>query len=215
MVTWIKDATGRFAQRPFYAEDELEDRCDAVIASHYDRRGLSLSYPIPTNELVILLETMATTVDIYSELDNGVEGRTDFRADGSILVQIAGQLGEDEHREHRLRTTLTHELAHIVFHSALFRADGGTTATCHRGQMLDAPSIDWLEWQAGFASTAMLMPRGVIAKLIADLGLSKPLAMGSVHGRQLIGMVTAQFLVSREAAGIRLQRLGHVVDQTR
>lgn len=212
MVRWIRDATGRFEQRPFYTEAELEDACDALVADHHARRSLPLTYPIPTNELLILLESVATTVDIYSDLDPGVEGRTDFNADGTIVVQVARQLGQEEGREHRLRTTLTHELAHIVFHERLFRGTGVDTASCQRARMLDAPSVDWLEWQAGFASTAMLMPRAPLRDLAGMLALAGPLRPGSPHGRQLVRIVMDRFLVSREAATIRLKRLGYVAD---
>lgn len=227
MVRWIKDATGRFPRRPYYEDDEFEDECDAIISAHFRAQHTEPCFPIPTNELVILLEKEVSIVDIYSELEQGVDGQTDFNPDGKTVVQIARDLGEQEFRENRLRTTLTHELAHIKFHEHLFRAkalqpplfafEQGpiNSASCQRATILDGPGTDWLEWQAGFASTAMLMPRmqlrRIVQETVEQTGARSPILLSSLYGRHLVRRIRQAFQVSEEAATIRLLRLNLAV----
>ena len=74
-----------------------------------------------------------------------------------------------------------------------------------RGQLL--PRIgqkDWMEWQAGYISGALLMPRSRVKLLVEAFGcedaVSLPLQAGSIDGQILIGRVSELFDVSREAA---------------
>ncbi|MGO8019881.1 ImmA/IrrE family metallo-endopeptidase, partial [Rhizobium leguminosarum] len=69
-------------------------------------------------------------------------------------------------------STLAHELIHVKFHKVLWElywAEGRAdkrAASCHRDTILTAGTTDWLEWQAGYGSGAILMPK---VNLIEDL----------------------------------------------
>ena len=61
---------------------------------------------------------------------------------------------------------------------------------CQRSRLLLAPQSDWMEWQAGYAGGALLMP--------------------ITHIKELIGRIAEAFAVSKDAAKTRLQKLDYV-----
>jgi hypothetical protein len=78
--------------------------------------------------------------------------------------------------------------------------------------MLSAPAVDWREWQASFASSALLMPASYVRKTVVPLH-EKHGIFGAVHqdtpeGRALIEAVAAQYRVSKDAARVPLSVLG-------
>jgi hypothetical protein len=83
---------------------------------------------------------------------------------------------------------------------------------CKRDTMLSAPAVDWREWQASFASSALLMPASYARKTVAPLhekhGIFGAVHQDSPQGRALIDAVAAQYLVSKDAARVRLSVIG-------
>jgi hypothetical protein len=72
--------------------------------------------------------------------------------------------------------TLTHEQRHVILHGFLFAMvedlkklfDGQPKETrniCHRDHM-HGGGIDWMEWQAGFACGALLMPQTELVRVV-------------------------------------------------
>ncbi len=110
-----------------------------------------------------LIERDAEDLDVYADLSiygPDVEGVTEFKPGRKPAVKIASVLTEDERRENRLRTTLTHEWGHVHFHAYLWEVDpppadllrqqpNRDKVICKRDSMLDAAQTDWMEWQAG------------------------------------------------------------------
>jgi hypothetical protein len=189
---------------------------------------MDVPFPIPTDDLTKLMETKVETLDLYADLSADIDGRTDFNPLGGTLVSISIELTESNNHENRLRTTLTHELAHVHFHERLFRAKSlqlplfgeavDTSASCHRSNIIEpADDYDWLEWQAGSASTAMLMPRSQLLSVVRSTaeatGANTPMQLGTQAGSHLIREVQKSFLVSRDAARIGLLRLGYIRPQ--
>jgi hypothetical protein len=230
VVRYINDPTGRFPRRPFYEDEEFEDECDSIIAAYYRRRGMDVPFPIPTDDLTKLMETRVETLDLYADLSADIDGRTDFNPLGETTVSISVELTESSNHENRLRTTLTHELAHVHFHEPLFRAKAlqpslfedsvETSTSCHRSNIIEpTDDYDWLEWQAGFASTAMLMPRwqlvSVVRRMAEATGANTPMQLGTPAGSHLIRLVQESFQVSGDAARVRLLRLGYVLPHGR
>ena len=79
---------------------------------------------------------------------------------------------------------------------------------CYRDTMLSAPAADWREWQASYASSALLMPASHVRKTVAPLHESLRI-FGAVRaeskeGQTLIDAVAAAYAVSRDAARVRL-----------
>ena len=229
-MRWIRDVTGRFPQRPYYAREELDERCEALVRQFLAARHGAVAFPLSTDDLTLLVEGEAEALDLYADLaEDGAEvhGRTDFLPGRRPRVYIARELSEQPWREHRLRSTLAHELGHILFHTVLVSlpwpqplfAEGGPglLQRCQRATIVGGPRTDWLEWQAGYAAGALLMPVGEVRRLAASLvheqGLVAPLFVESAAGQQLIGVLQAAFDVSAEAARVRLLQLGSLTEE--
>jgi hypothetical protein len=221
-MKWRKDITGRFPQRPHYRPEELDEECEALIARFLNERHGRIDYPIATDDLTVLIETLAADLDVYADLsaeEGEVEGVTNFFPGQQPRVRISRHLAQDPRMENRFRTTLTHELAHVRFHTFLFKApvSGSRSSAephpvsnkCKRPNMLEARTTDWMEWQAGFACTAFLIPasalRQTIRKFMEENQLTVPtVALHSSHGEALLKTVIGGYQVSRDAARVRL-----------
>ena len=80
---------------------------------------------------------------------------------------------------------------------------------------MDAPVVDWMEWQACYASGALLMPKTAITAFVEDFRRA-----GQAHGLMsaddandsiLIAKTAKRFSTSREATRVRLIKLGFLV----
>ena len=168
-----------------------------------------------------------------------VDGVTDFFPGQRPRVRISSVLSAAPHQANRLRTTLTHELGHVHLHRYLFdvaeqngelfdrqvvsvpmrgRKAAGPPKTsareshqCRRETILDAREVDWMEWQAGYACGAILMPRTPLRAFVRRFGQQRnslvACTAGSPEAEQLVAAVAAHFSVSRDAARIRLLKI--------
>ena len=225
MVMHIKDKTGRFAERPHFTEDELDAECEQIITGFLRELHSTVSYPVATDDITKLIESRADDLDLFADLSTlggDVEGLTQFRPGQKPCVKISRLLSDDPRRQNRLRTTLTHEFSHVHFHnylwdtaarqSNLFATDQhNQPMTCKRETILAAIKTDWMEWQAGYACGALLMPATAVKHLVAsffrDHGIYVAVTPDSTHGRNLIRSAADTFRVSEEAASVRLSRL--------
>ena len=216
----IPDGTGRFPEHPHYEIDELEEECEQLITSFLERRYGQIVIPVPTDALRVLIEGEAAKL-LYADLSHEgeeVHGITEFFPGRRPLVTIARELSVQPWRVHRERTTLTHEFGHVHWHAPLYDryCRPHERHKCARGQLLPRRGQrDWMEWQAGYVSGALLMPRSR-ARLLAEAfrrehAMELPLPVGASDGQILVGRVSELFDVSREAAEIRLQQLGHLL----
>ncbi len=221
----VRDQTGRFAQRPHYEPGELDMMFEEIVIGFLKAQHGKVEFPITTDDLTVLIEQDTDDLDAYADLSaygDTVEGVTEFVPGRKPRVRIAKDLAEVEYRENRYRTTLTHEYGHVRLHGYLFAL--GTSGnlfgtqrkpdiiTCKRETMVTAPRADWLEWQAGYACSAILMPathtRRVVDAYRTQANLYGPTPATSEHGRALINAVINRFQVSRDAARVRLTVLG-------
>jgi hypothetical protein len=225
MVRMIPDKTGRFARRPFYDQRELDGECERLIRDLLLKRRGEVVYPVSTDDLTMLIELHDADLDPYADLSRygqDVEGVTEFFPDRGPHVSISAQISTDERRENRYRTTLTHEFGHVKFHGPLWaekfatgdmldRGFNANKAISKRDTMLDAPQSDWMEWQAGYISGALLMPVTPVRRLVSDYcnprELHGNIHAASDHAARLVQLVMEQFAVSEEAARIRLLKL--------
>lgn len=225
MVKMVRDRTGRFAERPHYSLDELDRECERIVAAFLRKRHGEVGFPIVTEDLHVLIEQHDATLDSSVDLSvfgDDVDGMTAFYPDRSPEVSISEKLANDPRRENRLRTTLTHEFGHVHFHRYLWaekfitgrlfeRKSLENKVICKRDTILNASQYDWMEWQAGYVSGAILMPASHVRRLVSDYcqprGLHGAVHIESDHGHALVGVVVEQFAVSEEAARIRLRKL--------
>jgi hypothetical protein len=226
-VKWIPDKTGRFRQRPFYTEDELDRICEDEITSFLRERHGTATFPVSTSDLTVMVEQHVADLDNGCDLPAGQDGYTDFFPRERPKVTIASRLQQD-YLENRLRTTLTHEYGHVRLHGFLFQLDDDlqhlftgkpeeVQSRCkHETIEGRASVVDWMEWQAGYACGALLMPKTHLnttvknfrqeRNIFADIGLSTD------AGRALIALVMQNFQVSRDAAVVRLKERKAVVE---
>lgn len=224
-MKWVRDRTGRFERRPYYHQQEIDLQCEEVLSSYWRDKGMSPTFPMSTDDLTVLIEHKASELDMYANLASegrDVEGVTEFYPRKKPIVRIARYLSDQPHRENRLRSTLAHELGHVVFHNFLWTLDTSQVPRkserrrqprCQRAKILTAPQTDWMEWQAGYASGALLMPvtpmQDLVAEAFSEWGIGKRVEFASDHHFDLIDRVVARFTVSRDAAGVRLLKLGY------
>lgn len=225
----IADSTGRFSERLYYENYELDDRAEQIITEFMNKEHGKLIFPVPTDDLIKLIERDTADLDSYANLaedGEGVLGVTNFTPGKKPTVRISVSLWE-ERTEHRLRTTIAHEYGHVDLHTPLFNAKGKQISLdlfpscceaqiCHRDTMIPRQkSGDWLEWQAGYISGAFLMPASHLSSmfnLIARKNENYDRAVsGSSYAITLINSVSHAYDVSREAAKIRLTQLGWIV----
>lgn len=225
-MKYVRDQTGRFQQRPHYQPEELDRECESLITSFIKGLHGEIRYPIETEDLKTLIERDTDDLDVYADLSTygaEVEGLTEFNPGRKPSVKLASHLTEDDRRENRLRTTLTHEYGHVRFHSYLFEVEprqadllrqqpNVNKIVCKRDTMIDARQTDWMEWQAGYACGALLMPKTAVVATCRGY-VEKHAAYGTislqtVHGAALIASITETFQVSKDAARVRLLKLG-------
>ncbi len=218
-MRWVRDLTGRFPKRPHYATTELDQACAELRQELGAVRQRSTASALSTDDLMVLIEQRTDDLDLYADLSAegaDVEAVTEFVPGQRPRVRIRRQLGEAERHAHRLRTTLAHELAHVVFHDFIWWFDQGTldppTASglsprCHRGR--SGGQTDWLEWQAAYAAGALLMPFDAL-RLLLERTEQSGLFERSTAGREQVRRVQRIFDVSAEAARVRLLQLGYL-----
>ena len=222
-MRYIRDTSGRFPERPYYEPGELDELCEGIVETFLRRKYGTVRYPIPTDGLELLIEQQEVVLDCYSDLDYlgaDTHGATVFEPNKPTRVYVSKQLSENAVRENRFRTTLAHELGHVLLHGPLFRAaktgdlfdlSASSRATCTRRSVELAAQTDWLEWQAGFVAGALLMPitrlRQLAATTLSEVGA---VSIDSTAAQSLIRRVMRTFQVSRAAAEVRLQQAGLV-----
>ena len=227
MVSYVKDSTSRFFKRPYYQPIELDRECEHIIIKFLESIYSKVQFPVSTEDLKKLIERDADDLDCYADLSiygSDVEGLTEFRSNRKPFVQISSALTEDDRRENRLRTTLTHEYGHVHFHAylfekmhdqgQLFQTSRSERIVCKRESIVDAPEIDWMEWQAGYVCGALLMPISHVRKIATDFLTERnhygSIVAASPNGRELITRVVDAFKVSEDAARVRLFKLGYL-----
>ena len=226
MVKYVRDRTGRFAQRPHFEPEDLDRECESIIDSFLKEYNGEAKFPVSTDDLTRLIERDSDDLDLYADLTafgSTVEGMTEFRPGQKPWVKIAAPLANDDRRENRLRTTLTHEYGHVHFHTYLWEVESSQDGLfaqnsnangqiCKRDTILDAGRLDWMEWQAGYVCGALLMPVSYVRRLVGAYrkshGLFGAIGHTSQHGHALIAEMQVAFQVSADAARVRLFKLG-------
>lgn len=269
-MRWLPDPLRRLLERPHYDRRELDAECEQRVTAFLRAHLGQACYPISTDDLTVLVEQHVHDLDLYADLSGygpGVDAVSYFYAGRPPDVLVAARLSERADRQHRLRSTLAHELGHVWFHSFLwripqangsspgrrasagsarpaksearpkdrarsanpapiqqdhfgpapprdgpnFRNEGPSTglpsAGCGGSCLLAAPQGDWLEWQAGYVSGAILMPATTVAHEVQLAFGGAPAYTRAPRGRALIRLIAERFEVSTEAATVRLEQL--------
>ena len=102
------------------------------------------------------------------------------------------------HPEVRQRFTIAHELAHLLLHQPTFQIDEHAFVAFRNPE--SSKATDPAEVEANQFAAALLMPEGLLAKSVRDLGENP-------DAERAILELSKRFLVSQEAMTIRLTRL--------
>lgn len=229
-MKWYRDTTGRFAHRPHFEPQELEEETwRAATSFHREKYGRSFRAPWSTEDLGCLIEQRAESLDLYADLRSregpDVEGLTWFRRGHRPKVEIDAALTQDPRRENRLRMTLAHEFTHVLLHGPLWEMHWDAAAgpslfvglednlelrsVTYRGRARSG--IDWMEWQASYGAGALLAPARLVricAKDAAEFhGVKLPTFDDADALDDLVEAVARGFTISREAALVRLKSL--------
>jgi Zn-dependent peptidase ImmA (M78 family) len=221
MARFIPDPVSGLPWRPYKSEDEIDIECESLL-----RQFLNLSletpfpHPLTTDLLTVIIEAYAERLDLYADMAANVEGLTTISATTRPSVHINRHLSMAPARINRFRSTLAHELYHLVFHAPyyqerarqgdLFRKEAAEIV-CTRGTILGAKKVDWREWQAAYGAGAMLMPGTALQHVIrghSDIYGLPPYMEESQAADAVIVLVATRFEVSREAATVRLWQKG-------
>jgi Zn-dependent peptidase ImmA (M78 family) len=218
----VPDRTGRFKKRPHWQLSELEHKCEEAITAFLRQRYGFYRIPVPTEALTMLIERDAAELDLEKNLSDAtyeVFGYTEFERGRKPLVRIARELWEQRHRNNRLRTTLAHEYGHVMLHTWLYDQYGTTSGPqlCYWHSMLPTNRVvDWMEWQAGYASGALLMPESFMRRAVEAYFQGRkehsPVAKTSREAAELSDRISFAFDVSVEAATVRLSQLGYLTE---
>ena len=99
-----RDPLGRPIRRLYLKTDVLDKRCEGVMREFMNRRSGGYRLPIPTDELIRLIEERAGKVDTYANLPEGIHGQTSMYYDRRPDVKIAESIYKTR-SDHRVRTT--------------------------------------------------------------------------------------------------------------
>lgn len=214
----LRDPLGRPIKRLYFKTEELDERCEQIIAEFMRLHSSGFRLPIPTGEIIRMIAADAD-LDLYADLPEGVDGYTDYFVDRKPAVKISDRLSAPRY-ENRLRMTLGHEFGHVWFHAPLWRKSAPEAGrlpatacwTCHRDTIETAPENDWMEWQAAYIGGALLMPRSYLFDWASEIamreGKTPPLHVDSDLGQAMIARIVRRCRVSEQAARVRFLRLG-------
>lgn len=169
-----------------------------VLGFDYSDRleGLGVFENINKYRVLIGQREYRIAPDVVDDLPYGTEAEARF--DGREFVLALSERSYEDLEQGRLgrpRFTLSHEIGHIVLHSAeLIRLSKMPTqhAAMMRGRSQDLPVYRDAEWQANAFGAALLVPAA---------GLEKLSQVGSLTERH----VARQFGVSTQCARIRIK----------
>ena len=190
----------------FYSDDQFEDIAERTLreADHYP------SASRPNVKIDVLVESFpGVELDQYADIaDPAVLGVTRIKGSGfsvdinSSLTRRYDSKNTLDWEESLWRTTLAHELGHVIFHrhelaqASLFR--------CTNREIV-RPTVrtyDQVEFQANALMATILMPKKLILNCYTDasIRLNRP--------GEIIEDLAISFEVSKTAMSIRLKRLG-------
>ncbi len=214
----LRDPLGRPIKRFYFKPEELDERCERIIAGFMDQHAGGFRLPIPTSDIIRIIKREANDLDLYADLPENIDGYTDYFTHRNPDVKISQRLAATRYHN-RLRFTLAHEYGHVWFHAPLWRKPeqdptrpASPCWTCYRDTVGTAPENDWMEWQADHIGGAPLMPRSYLFEWAGEIamweGKIPPLQADSDLGRALMQRVMRRCQVSEQAARVRLLRLG-------
>lgn len=223
MPTEVVTLTHLLGKPEFQPTKRMDAMAEHVVMAHVRSRRSSDFLPVSTDDLTTLIEKHTEELDAYAELEefgDGVEGLTLFQPGAKPIVRVSVRLSEKSN-ENRLRSTLAHELGHVLLHDPLFqrKAQGSLfdstvrySQVCYRDGFDAQGQGDLFEYQAWYMCGALLMPISELTARVSykaqAFGCYSEIWQYSNLGQELIEDASSWFGVSRALARIRLLKSG-------
>ena len=67
-MRYVPDRTGRFAERPHYADAELDRIFERLVTEFLKAHRGKITFPISTDDLTVLIERDTEDLDAYADL---------------------------------------------------------------------------------------------------------------------------------------------------
>ena len=219
-------------ERLWIEPEEIEERTEAELV----KAELMPTVDAPVVDVEAFVEQhLGAQFDQYASLPADVLGQTDFRIGAPPLVMVnadltGAALDDDDSPlglKGRWRATVAHEACHVLFHRCLFNLSPQQGLLFGEDDIPDQPAqrlqrclkrdvvysrtgSDWREVQANMGMAALLMPRllfiAFCKKELVRLGKDRVFT-DTPEADAIVGRIAKAFLVSRQAAMIRLKTL--------
>jgi len=227
MPSEVLTLTELLGKPDFQPTKRMDTTAEQVIMAHVRARRSSDYFPLSTDDLTTLIEKHAAELDTFAELaefGDGVEGLTLFQPRAKPIVRVSVTLSEGAN-ENRLRSTLAHELGHVLLHDPLFQrkaqdslfdANVQYLQVCYRDGAEAIGQGDLFEYQAWYMCGALLMPLSELTARVAARAQASnsysEIWQHSATGLDVIEDASSWFGVSKALARIRLLKSGLITD---
>lgn len=219
-MRYYPNKNGPFPLGIYFEDSEIE----SAAFEQLQKANLLPSHDQPCVNVDALLKVNYGLDPIFEDLDADLLGKSEFYRDGTIRVIISLGLGEECNgvKENLYRTTLAHEIGHVVLHRILFMEDTlklqGITelsqsmypVLCRSNSSLNGIreySGEWWEWQANRFMSSLLMPKYHVVKLCGAIRASnKECSTAQLKGIAA-SRISSLMKVSMQASTIRLAQL--------
>lgn len=205
-----RDPAGRMPYRLWYEAAEI----DAIMEDELRRSGIA-RIGDGAVDVDAFIENYLRITPEFVALPRGVQGATDFFPSGSVKMRISATLAERADSdgagaEHLMRTTLAHEVSHVLLHRVLFLqqseslfGDQASRQELCRDIRPIGPGYtgEWWEWQANRGMGALLLPRSEIIEIAG------PWTAAALRDGQLVQIIARRYQVSTQAVCFRLEQI--------
>ena len=69
-MRWSRDPTGRFPERPYYLQEELDSLSEGWVVSFLRERHGAAEFPVSTEDLTVMIESDTSDLDQYADLSS-------------------------------------------------------------------------------------------------------------------------------------------------
>jgi len=72
----LRDPLGRPIKRLYFKTEELDERCEQIVADFMRRHSGGYKLPIPTNDIIRMIQAEADDLDMHADLPEELDGFT-------------------------------------------------------------------------------------------------------------------------------------------
>lgn len=217
--------------RPIYRDDTIDSIAENFLSKNYP---VFLGEPKPVN-VEHIIENEGYLLQGISFADRGILGAAIFRDTYIDTLDSEGTGGivrnfikggsilfdelEADKSESRYKTTLAHELGHMILHQTYY-TNSNVEIKCRKDVIGNynykelITRNDWEEHQANWFASCILIPKSMLIKTIYNLAFnceipipSKFKYLAKDEKYKIINIISEKFDVSKEMAKIRFEKI--------